>query len=706
MVILMKLLFISLVLLLILIMFGIGYKKSKDYKSFFKFGFISLGILIVLEFTLFNFRFYESLLFKEVNTNPEEYVLGPGIEKQADGSLKVVDEKNYVEVKGFWNHLSNIYLNLEIASSEADSKTIYVAVGYTDGANRINGYAQERVFNANKNNTGDTLRYHLWGKSSRVRLYINTPDEEDTFIIKEISFNKTVPFTISLIRPILLLSLLLVIYTFRPKSEIYKTDLFTDKSKKKIKLAVILQLLFMLGISQLNTYFAQEQFGKDDLKQRTQYQLLTEAFTHGHAYLDEEPSDILKNLKNPYDKRVREAAFEDTDEDYIWDVAFYKNKYYVYFGVAPVILYYLPFYALTGHHIKTVTCVSITMIAGVIGVFLLLYHLCKKYYPKVSLGVYLSFTLLFVNACGILYIMGRPDHYSLPILMAMTFSIYGLYWWLKAKENNLNSKYLFLGSLCMASVAACRPQLLLTSFFAIPLFWEDVKKRELLSFKSIKKSMAFMTPYVVIALLLMWYNCIRFGSPMDFGANYNLTTNDMTRRGFVIGRIPLGLYYYLLVPFQFVLKFPFACRFGVSTNYMGTTIYESMTGGFIFVNLLTIFGILIFKYKNLLENKTLYKLGKWAIIASLIIIIADTEMAGILPRYICDFGFLIYFATAIVLFHLFSKLDENKKKFLTKILFICLIFGLVFNFLLVLNDDAFMKSNLFFYFRRLFEFWV
>lgn len=702
----MKLLIFSFVLLFILILFGIGYKKS-DYKVFFKFGFISLTILIILELTLFNFRFYESLTFKKVNVDLNTLKIGEGIEKMSDGSLKVIASKlNYVQFEGFWNHLNNIYINFEIVNSEKNSEVVYASLGFTDAASRLPSYPQERVFNARKDNAGEILRYHTSGRTSWIRIYVNTADEEDTFIVKDISFNVRVPFTISLIRPLLILSLLLVIYIFRPKSSIYNTDLYSKNSKKKIIIAISLQILFMLGIGQLNTYFTQEIFDKDDVKQRTQYQLLTEAFMDGHPYLNEEPSDILKNLNNPYDKRVREEAFKESDEDYIWDVAFYNNKYYVYFGVAPVILYYLPFYALTGTHIKTATCITVTMIATVIGVFLLLYHLCKKYYPKISLGVYLAFTLLFVNACGILSIMGRPDHYSLPILLAIMFSIYGLFWWLKAKEDNLNSKYLFLGSLCMASVAACRPQLLLTSFFAIPLFWDDVKKRDLLSFKSIKKTFAFVAPYLAIAILLMWYNYIRFGSPVDFGANYNLTTNDMTRRGFVLGRIPLGIYYYLLVPFQFILKFPFVARFGVSTNYLGTTIYESMTGGFIFVNLLTIFGLLIFKFKKELENKALYKLGLLSVIFSLIIIIADTQMAGILPRYICDFGFLMYLATAIVIFHLFSKLDNDKKKFLTKILFVCFIFGLVFNFLLVLNDDIFMKSNLFFYFRKIFEFWV
>ncbi len=703
----MKLLIFSLILLFILILLGIGYKKSKSYKKFFKFSFISFLILIILEFTLFNFRFYESLFFKEINVDVNNLKIGKGIEKMPDGSLKVMEsELNYVQVDNFWGHLDNIYINFEIVSSEDNSEVIFATLGFTDAASRLPTYPQERMFNARKDNSGDILRYHTSGNTSWIRIYVNTLNEDDTFIVKDLKLNVITPFNISLIRPLILLALLLIIYIFRPKSDIYNADLFSKFSKNKIKIACVLQILFMLIVGQFNTYFAQEQFDEKQDKQRMQYQLLTEALMKGQTYLDEEPSEILKNLKNPYDKRVRQEAFEDTDEDFIWDVAFYNNKYYVYFGVAPVILYYLPFYALTGTHIKTATCISMTMIATVTGIFLLLYQLCKKYYPKISLGVYLAFTLLFINACGVLYIVGRPDHYSLPILMAVMFGIYGLFWWIKAKNDNLNSKYLFLGSLCMASVAACRPQLLLTSFLCLPLFWNDVKKRDLLSIKSWKKTIAFMAPYIVIALLLMWYNYIRFGSPFDFGANYNLTTNDMTKRGFVIGRIPLGIYYYLFVPFQFVLKFPFASRFGVSTNYLGTTIYEAMTGGFIFVNLLTIFGIFIFKFKNELENKTLYKLGLLSVIFSLIIIIADTEMAGILPRYMCDFGFLMYFATAIVIFHLFSKLDGNKKKFLTKILFACLIFGLIFNFLLVLNDDVFMHSNLFFYFRKLFEFWV
>ena len=56
----------------------------------------------------------------------------------------------------------------------------------------------------------------------------------------------------------------------------------------------------------------------------------------------------------------------------------------------------------------------------------------------------------------------------------------------------------------------------------------------------------FALPFVLVAAGLMWYNAARFGSPFDFGANYNLTSNDMTKRGFNPGRIGPALFYYLL----------------------------------------------------------------------------------------------------------------------------------------------------------------
>lgn len=74
------------------------------------------------------------------------------------------------------------------------------------------------------------------------------------------------------------------------------------------------------------------------------------------------------------------------------------------------------------------------------------------------------------------------------------------------------------GSLCMALVAGCRPQLLLLSFGALFLFWPDVfRRRTLFSKRSILQTAALCAPYIIVAAGIMYYNWVRFDSVFDFG---------------------------------------------------------------------------------------------------------------------------------------------------------------------------------------------
>ena len=78
----------------------------------------------------------------------------------------------------------------------------------------------------------------------------------------------------------------------------------------------------------------------------------------------------------------------------------------------------------------------------------------------------------------------------------------------------------------------------LFAFLAVPIFWQRyIGQKRLCSRAGAGEAAAFILPVVVVAAGLMWYNAARFGSPLDFGANYNLTGNDMTQRGFNAVRI-------------------------------------------------------------------------------------------------------------------------------------------------------------------------
>ena len=176
----------------------------------------------------------------------------------------------------------------------------------------------------------------------------------------------------------------------------------------------------------------------------------------------------------------------------------------------------------------------------------------------------------------------------------------------------------------MALVAGCRPQFLVGSFFCFPIFYSYFKDKKLFTKENIKNIILFCIPYIIVAIGLMYYNYARFGSIFDFGANYNLTTNDMTKRGFVLGRIPLGIYTYLFEPLNFSHEFPFIKPSVIETNYLGKTISENFLGGAISVNILLILSLFVFKFKKYFKNKRLYTVACMSSIMAILVIIMDT----------------------------------------------------------------------------------
>lgn len=684
--------------IIIIILCKIFIKKinNKEIIKYLKLTIRLVVITTILELTLFNFRAIESLNYQEIKL--DNYVLGPGLKQNDDGTITLLKkEDNYIEFKHINKHIDNIHIDIKGKSS---NNNITVGFGFTDSANKYYSYLKNQVLATDKINNGDTFRAHFRGNTKRLKIYIEPRNINYSFTIREISINKKIPYKLTLIRPLIIIIACLVLYLFRPSSYIYKIDLFDKRSKKFILATACITVIFMGVCSQLNPYFTRRKLPSF----RYQYHYLTEALANGHTYLDIEPGDTLKVISNPYDTKAREHKLEEAHEKYLWDTAFYNNKYYVYFGVAPVICYFLPFYLLTGKHISITLCVVITTLLTIVGIFLLLWILCKKWFKNIKLGHYLIITLTFIFGCGLMYIVGRPDHYNLPIIMAIMFSIYGIICWLKALDGKRQALYLFIGSTLLAGVAASRPQLLLTSFFVFPIFFKEVfKKRTLFSKSSIKETLAIVLPYIIIAGLLMTYNYVRFSNPFDFGANYNLTTNDMTQRGFVLDRIPLGIFYYLFNPMEIIPMFPFVTRTIVQTDYVGRTIAERMGAGFLIVNFISLVCVYLFKRKDEFKDKMPYHIAVLSIIFSLIIIVADTEMAGILPRYVADFGFLMYIATSITLFHILNK--KNKNELLTKILFISFIVVITYNTLFMFSDSNLYNTAPFNYVRHLISFW-
>ena len=117
----------------------------------------------------------------------------------------------------------------------------------------------------------------------------------------------------------------------------------------------------------------------------------------------------------------------------------------------------------------------------------------------------------------------------------------------------------------------------------MPLFWRkyitNARDGGLLTRQGRIDFACLIAPFAVVAAGLCAYNYARFGSFTNFGANYNLTMNDMTQRGMQLARVAPAFFAFFLQPANMTGVFPFINPVVFETTYLGQTIKEVTFGG-------------------------------------------------------------------------------------------------------------------------------
>lgn len=267
---------------------------------------------------------------------------------------------------------------------------------------------------------------------------------------------------------------------------------------------------------------------------RDQYEKITDAFLKGQLYFDVEVDPALLELENPYDRDARvEAGVESRQWNDMWDHAYYDGHYYMYFGVVPVLLLFMPYRVITGNPLTTYHATQIFTALFIAGLFLLFAYLTKKFFPKMPLVVYLLLSTA-VAVMSVWYCVSYPALYCTAISSALCMMIWSLYFFVRAVFDEKITKKTFLfaaaGSLLGALAFGCRPTIALGNLLVIPLFITFADKRKLTSNQWCYTVLCAL-PYVAVAAGLMWYNNARFGDPFEFGQSYQMTVADQTQYG-------------------------------------------------------------------------------------------------------------------------------------------------------------------------------
>lgn len=606
---------------------------------------------LAAELIICNFSAWKSMFYKERFVF--ENILAEGGIETEEGSGKYIVQNGILTL-----HISDINKeihNLFFAMDFSDNNAVSYTVMLTDEGNYYPFYLPERILMPGIKKSHYTNIYPS-GKVGSIDIQFTLPAGSQV-TINGIYANIRTPFMFSIGRFLFIVGFLFLLYQ-AAASKKWREETLRQESKKQLLITAVV-IILLIGMSwklvHINPMCVEPKW-----PHHKQYQELAEVISQGHFYLDKTPSEGLLNAENPYDTIYLQA----NGIDYLADYAYYDGKYYVYFGIVPELLLYLPCYLITGHHIPNYMAVFLFYCGFILAVFALYREICRRWFPHTPFILYLVSGILTVCCGNYLFIISRPDLYDIPIIAANMFTASGLWLWIKGKydkSEKMKKIYFFCGSMCMALVAGCRPQMLLFSILAIPLFWDEViKKRELFSKKNLWDTVCICLPYLITAAGIMYYNGARFGSPFDFGATYSLTSNDMTKRGFNLHQALLGLWHYFARPPVVESDFPFLQGVQIASNsYMGKLNSEYTYGGLLVSNAFLWVLLSISSRKQLLKNKGIYAFTILNIVTSIILCLVDVTGAGILQRYIVDMIWGMWLAAVLLWFAWAEKARNN-----------------------------------------------
>lgn len=603
--------------------------------------------------------------------------------KNEDGTITLDSDHPMIRYSGMDTPLYNLQLdglqfNHGAPYEDAQDPLFYFVISATDeGAARVRqGWTWDVAWKAPRSHTRtldlngkvDTLTLEAYAYNGEYIWY--TLD----YTLQGVRANVPRMFRFSLLRFAAVFGLLAAAWALRPAGTAWREAYLTHRKKYRPAVLLCAGVLMLLAVAApfadpsssgvatrhynvnnwdeaSRVYFTAHINDWQHDAPNAQYGSLAHSLLNGRLDLLLDPPQSLTEMSNPYDTGLRAEQAPDA----MWDIAYYNGRYYVYFGVVPCLLFQLPFELLFGvqdlPNAFGMIVMAVLMIAACFG---LVRQALVRWFPDASAAAYLLTCVGMAGGSQLYFLLVHSSVYEYAILCGASFVVLALWQWMCAANTPVERRgrllfHLALGSLCMALVAGCRPQMEVFAFLALPIFWPRyITEKRLFSRQGLGELAALALPVLLVAAGLMWYNAARFGSPFDFGANYNLTSNDMTKRGFRLGRIAPALFTDFLSLPVWQAVFPYIQDQKMVTNYVGTTITEPFYGGVLAcLPVLWSLGFVPAQRRRLGRRHDLGGVLGWTVAAALLLAVLDCEMAGVLYRYLSDFLPALLFAAAL-----------------------------------------------------------
>jgi len=643
---------------------------KENYSNFLKI----LIVALFLEVIVFNITSYRTFFGK--------------FEKRVYESEEITyysedDDKVFLELDDINSKTATIKLELK----DIEDITEYKVFFSDDTSKEYQGLNSKKYIDSYQKSKYIPL--YLSGNTRSLLISVDKSIYEDEKI-ERVIINEKIPFEFNLMRFFIVFFSILLVY-FIKNSKILNDEYSNKNLNQEFILLGILAIFFVL-LSWINNYSRNPGEGTVYNKD------FVDAITSGSFSLLKDPSDKFLELENPYDALTRYDV--ERDVDYIWDTAFYNGKHYVYFGILPLLISFLPYYLITKKYLEIPVVVFIFSMLIFILFKEILLKILNKFYEKIPFKFVMYFLILLCSGSLILYANGMSRVYELVIVAGVYFVLQGIYFILKSTETEKNRYVnIFFGSLFLALSVACRPTDLIASFLIIPyllyLLIENIKNVKNSKLPLVKLIVSVAIPYLAVGITLMWYNYVRFGSIFEFGAKYQLTITNMTTLGCRIWAVPTGIITNLFSMPNFILDFPFITNHNNLTIFYGYYYIENMIGGLFILAPICFMNFLIVKANKKIENKSLKVLLNSLVVVSIIIVILSIMMAGSNQRYLIDYAWMIILSGILIFMSIYNSLKTDEaKRILSKVLSIIVVYTFLIGIASgIVSEKSYMQNN-------------
>ncbi len=596
-----------------------------------------------------------------------------------------------ITIKNIAAPVGSIHTDAELTAADAKI-TVYADISDSTNTQYRDNIASNELIAWHA--PSNYMQIRMSGDVQNLRLqFILTEDE--SLVLNSLALNEAKPLQCSPVRALLLLAVGAFAFAFFHAPVMQ--DSFAKRKRENYIYAAVATYAFVCI-----ALFMTSAYGFGDWKSTSGNQItqsIVDAFRAGQVELLQTPGEDLLAMENPYDWSARREA----GIYYLWDHCLYDGNYYSYYGIAPVLLVFLPYNLLTGYYFPTPQAVLLFSAVGIVFLTLLWLTFVKKFFPQLPTKINLLGLITVQAASGVWFCLCSPLFYEIAQSSAFMFVVMGAFFLLKADligEGRVRIPFVGAGTACLALAVLCRPTTAV--YCVVSLLFLFFGFRKLQKEKADRKRFILYLAnatvfFALIGGVQMLYNYLRFDSFFDFGIQYSLTINDFTQAQYHSRFVTIGLYNYLLNTPVISPEFPYVTSefqplspdgyYFIANKYSVGLIYRALP-----VLSLCMAGAAWKKRADKTQKRTAALLiGAMSLAAPAVILFSIWE-SGYGARYCMDFTWEILFGAFFIAFYLYTgSSNASLKKWADK----ALLFATAGSLLIAFAENwAFLSSVL------------